>query len=62
MITFIFYALLIILIIRIVNSFLAGSTFKSAPNKSNLQQTKKKKKKVGKEVGEYVDYEEVSEK
>ena len=61
MIRFIFYALIIILIVRIVNSFRSGFSSKPEPRKSDLRQTKKKKKKVGKDVGEYVDYEEVKE-
>lgn len=52
-----FYGLIIIMIIRLFNSF-----FKSTPEEPKENPIKKKKateKRVGKDVGEYVDFEEV---
>lgn len=53
----IFYGLIIVMIIRLINS-----TFRSAPEppKENpIKQKKASKKQVSKDVGEYVDFEEV---
>lgn len=57
MIRIILYGLIILLIIRMINA-----TFRSKPpenKKDNLKTDKTKKKRVSKDIGEYVDYEEV---
>lgn len=57
MIRILLYGLIFLLVIRMINS-----AFRSKPEekkKSNIKTDGKKKKRVSKDVGEYVDYEEV---
>lgn len=57
MIRILLYGLIFLLVIRMINS-----TFRSKPvekKKSNIKTEGTKKKRVSKDVGEYVDYEEV---
>ena len=52
------FAILFILVIRLVNQFLAGAKPKEDPKVKNKTNGGKK---VSKDVGEYVDYEEVDD-
>lgn len=57
MIRILLYGLIFLLVIRMINS-----SFKSKPTekkKDNIKRDNAKKKRVSKDVGEYVDYEEV---
>lgn len=57
MIRILLYGLIFLLVIRMINS-----TFRTKPTekkKTNINTDNTKKKKVSKDVGEYVDYEEV---
>lgn len=57
MIRILLYGLIFLLVIRMVNS--AFSPKPEEKKKSNVKANKAKKKRVSKDIGEYVDYEEV---
>ena len=51
-------AILIYLVVRLVNQFLSGP---KQDDKSNVNNKKSRDKKVSRDVGEYVDYEELDD-
>lgn len=60
MIRLLFYGLIILLIVRLINSSFRGTS--RQPENDVVDRQKTKPKKVKKDVGEYVDYEEIKSK